>query len=456
MPSVTGYTTAKIDALIADAVVSGDIDSGTGNLTLTTHDGTILTVGSITSGIADASTTGKGVVELATDVETQAGTDTARAVTPFGMAAVVASATGRGLVELATSAETLTGTDTTRAVTPAGLASLPAVKAVSGIAESATPTSYPSGISMMTLSASSWSLNSGTGTVVTTNPATSNTVQKFFTNNGTGKYAREWTRQYNSTDGGWSPWAEVLLMVTLTPGSFTQTTAFTSYPQGWSRLYYTSSNSTSWDFTGNYGEVLTFRDGTDFAKQEFTLHANGSSTIPYTIRWMRTANGSGGWTNWLVVGSERVVGRHTRSATALGSVGATEVGFIRIDNIPVKAGYSYEVIMPRCIITTTATTTNGIARIRGSQSGNATVTSNQLEGAEIRSAVAVDTSNVPEQVLMGWWDATTSGTLSIIITVQRASGSGSVGLYSTVGTVTIPVRVKEVGPTMPDANGTDL
>ena len=67
----------------------------------------------------DASDTAKGVVELATAAETQAGTDTARAVTPAGLAALTATETRDGLIEIATNTEADTGTDTTRAMTPA-------------------------------------------------------------------------------------------------------------------------------------------------------------------------------------------------------------------------------------------------------------------------------------------------------------------------------------------------
>ena len=118
---------------------------------------------------ADASETVKGIVELATLAEAEAGTDTVRAVTPAGLKAGItkisggasntaptapstgqiwtdtskappvvnvwdgtkwvevgatpadASETVKGIVELATAAETTTGTDTVRAVTPAGL-----------------------------------------------------------------------------------------------------------------------------------------------------------------------------------------------------------------------------------------------------------------------------------------------------------------------------------------------
>ena len=69
-----------------------------------------------------ASATVAGLVELATDAETQTGTDTARAITPANLAARTATETRTGVVELATTAEVITGTDTARAVTPAGVA----------------------------------------------------------------------------------------------------------------------------------------------------------------------------------------------------------------------------------------------------------------------------------------------------------------------------------------------
>ena len=71
--------------------------------------------------VQDASTTVKGIVELADNTETQTGTDTVRAVTPAGLASVTATETRRGLVELATTTEARAGTDTARAVTPAGI-----------------------------------------------------------------------------------------------------------------------------------------------------------------------------------------------------------------------------------------------------------------------------------------------------------------------------------------------
>ena len=65
-----------------------------------------------------ASTTQSGIVELATDAETQALSDATRAVTPANLGALAASTTQSGIVELATQAEAETGTDATRVVTP--------------------------------------------------------------------------------------------------------------------------------------------------------------------------------------------------------------------------------------------------------------------------------------------------------------------------------------------------
>jgi hypothetical protein len=107
-----GYLTVSLDAV--NKAISIDLDADL-----------------IAGSIPDATTTVKGKVELATDAEAQAKTDTARAITPSNLAAVTASTTTTGLVELATSPETVTGTDTQRATTPAGVkAALDSTKAI--------------------------------------------------------------------------------------------------------------------------------------------------------------------------------------------------------------------------------------------------------------------------------------------------------------------------------------
>lgn len=59
----------------------------------------------VSANLPTASTTTKGIVELATNTETQTGADAVRAVTPAGLASVTATETRAGLVEKATAAE---------------------------------------------------------------------------------------------------------------------------------------------------------------------------------------------------------------------------------------------------------------------------------------------------------------------------------------------------------------
>ena len=75
----------------------------------------------------------QGVVELATEEETIAGTDKHRAVTPAALKTLTATTTRAGLVELATIEEAIAGTGAQRAVTPAGLAARTATTERSGL-----------------------------------------------------------------------------------------------------------------------------------------------------------------------------------------------------------------------------------------------------------------------------------------------------------------------------------
>lgn len=75
----------------------------------------------IAGSIPDATETVKGKAEIATQAETNAGTDDTRFITPLKLATRVATTSLTGIVELATNAETITGTDTQRATTPAGV-----------------------------------------------------------------------------------------------------------------------------------------------------------------------------------------------------------------------------------------------------------------------------------------------------------------------------------------------
>lgn len=93
-----------------------------------------------------ASTEKRGLVELATSAEAQAGTDAYRVVTTAALAACVATEARAGLVELATAAEVIAGADVVRVITPAGLSARTATEIRSGLVELATVAEAVSGL----------------------------------------------------------------------------------------------------------------------------------------------------------------------------------------------------------------------------------------------------------------------------------------------------------------------
>ena len=69
--------------------------------------------------IPNASTSVRGISELATNAETQAGSDTARVITPAGLTSRTATETRTGILELANTAEAQNHTGTQRAMVSA-------------------------------------------------------------------------------------------------------------------------------------------------------------------------------------------------------------------------------------------------------------------------------------------------------------------------------------------------
>lgn len=85
MGTVQVVSAARVQAIADASLVNGVVNSS-GQLVFTKGSGTTINLGSIASP-PDATTAVKGLVELATDAETSAGTDSVRAVTPFSLAA---------------------------------------------------------------------------------------------------------------------------------------------------------------------------------------------------------------------------------------------------------------------------------------------------------------------------------------------------------------------------------
>ncbi len=69
-----------------------------------------------------ATETDAGTAEIATQIETNTGSDDARMITPLKLNNRTATETRTGIAEIATTAETLTGTDNARMITPLKLA----------------------------------------------------------------------------------------------------------------------------------------------------------------------------------------------------------------------------------------------------------------------------------------------------------------------------------------------
>ena len=97
MATVTGYTAARTQAIEDSNIIGGAID-GSGHLILEAHDGSTVDAGYMLASIPDATTTHTGVVELATNAEGIAGTDTVRAITPAVAKAILDDLRAAGII----------------------------------------------------------------------------------------------------------------------------------------------------------------------------------------------------------------------------------------------------------------------------------------------------------------------------------------------------------------------
>lgn len=149
-----------------------------------------------------------------------------------------------------------------------------------------------------------------------------------------------------------------------------------------------------------------------------------------------------------------LIAQYSRKTSSTVNSTTTEVGYFRLDNIAVRAGYSYEVTWVRPIPSYATSASSAVMRLRGSQSGNATPASTKLKGGESRVLTPANTSNGAEQPCMGIWECTVSGTLSVIATFQRADGTGTATQFASTGDEQ-PCIVKEIGLTQTNS-GTDL
>lgn len=117
--------------------------------------------------------------------------------------------------------------------------------------------------------------------------------------------------------------------------------------------------------------------------------------------------------------------------TTASTTTTTEVGVLRIDNIPVSVGRLYRVWTSAIIFNSTVANDLIEARLRVSTSGAATTASTQLNGL-VENAHSAGSSQKTKSFTAPWVPAA-SGVASVLLSVARSLGTGSVSLIGQTG-----------------------
>jgi hypothetical protein len=136
--------------------------------------------------------------------------------------------------------------------------------------------------------------------------------------------------------------------------------------------------------------------------------------------------------------------------TSNSSTTTTEVGVLRVDSIPVVAGRLYRISTSPLVLSSTA---NDIVRanIRISTSGAATTSSTVLDFVQ---QPVVNTSFPGAISLVCLYPAGSTATLSILLTVNRQSGSGNASILAG-STFPAGVWIEDIGVD-PGDTGVDI
>lgn len=146
----------------------------------------------------------------------------------------------------------------------------------------------------------------------------------------------------------------------------------------------------------------------------------------------------------------QVVARGSRTTNS-STTGATEIGVLRLDNIPVYAGRAYLIRVNNVWLVSTVATDIVICRLKYTNVGVATTASPEMSALRV---IVSSTSDGPILPINANFWAIADETLSIILTVQRAVGTGTVQVNPTAGQ-TIDIVVQDAG-TDPGDTGVDL
>lgn len=146
-----------------------------------------------------------------------------------------------------------------------------------------------------------------------------------------------------------------------------------------------------------------------------------------------TLNISTGQQTYVSALPQNLIAWHSRdSGGAISGVTTTETGFMRIDGIVMRNGYHYLFVAPEVNVTNTVKAdTVGVVKLRYNLSGNATTSSTVMPyGGFFRKAQGVDASNTDVETGTAAYHAAADGTMSVIMSLVRSAGTGSVGLFA--------------------------
>lgn len=121
----------------------------------------------------------------------------------------------------------------------------------------------------------------------------------------------------------------------------------------------------------------------------------------------------------------RVLARARRESNSTGTT-TTEIGVLRLDGIPIKAGWEYEVSVAPVGINSTVANDLLIVNLRASTAGAATTASTVIRGMAEAAYSAGGSQRA--QGFSVLYDSTVDGTLSVLLSVVRFSGTGTVSL----------------------------
>lgn len=154
----------------------------------------------------------------------------------------------------------------------------------------------------------------------------------------------------------------------------------------------------------------------------------------------------------LNLATKKILARGRRTTASTGTT--TEVGVIRLDDIPIVGGRLYEISSSTV---TPDTGTNGDmtnVRIRYTTDGSTPSTSSTVLPGAIGQVRLDDASNGEALVVKTFYAPASDETLSLLLTVGRSSGSGTITLFAD-GVFETHLVVKDVGVD-PGDTGTDI